>query len=231
MNSYNKITRIIFKSELSKLNKKKTANINSLKKLPIVIMAGGKGKRLDPITRIFPKPLVPIKDKTAIENIINSFSKFGAKSFFLILNYKADLIKAFFKSKNILSQKISFIDENKPLGTAGGLEKLKNKIRDSFIVTNCDVFFNFNYNELILKHKKNMNDLTLVVSSETSYLPYGVCKVDKNYEFEKIREKPMFKHLITTGLYVINPSVFKIIPKNKYLDMNMLIELAKKKEF
>ncbi len=231
LNNNYKIVKVILRSEISKINKKKFTKLNYLKKISIVVMAGGKGQRLDPITRIFPKPLVPIKDKTAIENIINTFSKFGAKKFYFILNYKADLIKAFFKSKNLLSQKISFIDENKPLGTAGGLEKLKNKIRDSFIVTNCDVFFNFNFNNLILNHKKNRNDLSLVVSSETSYLPYGVCEVDKHFDFKKIKEKPVFKHLITTGLYVINPSILKIIPKNKYTDMNTLIDIAKNKNF
>lgn len=228
LNSNFKILNVILRSEVFNLNKRKITSLNSLKKISVVVMAGGKGQRLDPITRIFPKPLVPIKDRTAIENIINSFTKFGVKKFYLILNYKADLIKAFFKSKNLF-QKILFINEQKPLGTAGGLEKLKNKIKDSFIVTNCDVFFNFNYNDLILHHKKNKNDLSLVVSSETSYLPYGVCEVDKDCKFKKIKEKPVFKHLITTGLYVINPSILKIIPKNKYLGMNTLIDIAKNK--
>ena len=229
LNNNEKIIKIVLRSEIAKFNKKKIIKLNSLKKIPVVIMAGGKGQRLDPITRIFPKPLVPIKDKTAIGNIIDSFLKFGVKKFYFILNHKADLIKAFFKSKNSLFQKISFIDETKPLGTAGGLEKLKNRFKESFIVTNCDVFFNFNFNNLILNHKKNKNDLTLVVSSQTSYLPYGVCEVSQNLEFKKIKEKPKFKHLITTGLYVINPSTLQIILKNQYMDMNTLIQLAKSK--
>ena len=100
LNNNEKIIKIVLRSEIAKFNKKKIIKLNSLKKIPVVIMAGGKGQRLDPITRIFPKPLVPIKDKTAIENIIDSFLKFGVKKFYFILNHKADLIKAFFKSKN-----------------------------------------------------------------------------------------------------------------------------------
>ncbi len=229
LNSNKKIVKIILKSEVFSFKKKKKFKQKNLKSnLRVVIMAGGKGQRLDPITRIFPKPLVPIKDKTAIENIIDNFSKFGVKKFDLILNYKSELIKAFFKSKQNLPHKILYHEEKKPLGTAGGLEKLKNKIKGNFIVTNCDVFFNFNLNILTQQHFKNKNDLTLVVSHQNSILPYGVCKLNKENNFVKINEKPKFKHLITTGLYLINSSILKLIPKNKYLDMNSLIDICKK---
>ena len=231
LNSNKKIIDVFLKTDYSKTVKKKSKKNNLLKKFKVVIMAGGKGQRLDPITKIFPKPLVPIKEKTAIENIIDSFSKFGINNFYLILNHKADLIKAFFKSKNNLYQKISYIDESKPLGTAGGLEKLKNKINNPFIVTNCDVFFNFNFANLISFHNKNKYDLTIVVSNEVSILPYGVCELDYQSKFKKIKEKPKFKHLITTGLYVINPSILKLLSKNKYQDMNILIEKAQTKNF
>jgi dTDP-glucose pyrophosphorylase len=231
VNSQKKIINIVLKPDLFNITKKKIKKNKILKKLKVVIMAGGKGQRLNPITKIFPKPLVPIKEKTAIENIIDSFSKFGIKNFFLILNYKGDLIKAFFKSKNNLEQNISYIDEKMPLGTAGGLEKLKNKIKEPFIVSNCDVFFKFNLNKLISCHNKNKYDLTIVVSNEISILPYGVCELDVDSNFKKIKEKPKFKHIVTTGLYVLNPSLLKIIPKNRYQDMNSLIEIAKNKNF
>ena len=230
LNINKEIVKIILKSEVFSFKKKKKfKKKNPKSNLRVVIMAGGKGQRLDPITRIFPKPLVPIKNKTAIENIIDNFSKFGINKFDLILNYKSELIKAFFKSKQNLPQKIFYHEEKKPLGTAGGLEKLKDKITGNFIVTNCDVFFNFDLNMLTQQHFKNKNDLTLVASQQNSILPYGVCKLDKESNFIKIDEKPIFKHLITTGLYMINHSILKLIPKNKYLDMNSLIEICKKK--
>ena len=231
INNKKKIIDIILKTDVFNFIKRKSKKSNSLKKLKVIIMAGGKGRRLDPITKVFPKPLVPIKDKTAIENIMENFSKFGVRNFFLILNYKADLIKAFFKSKENLHQNITYIDEAKPLGTVGGLEKLKHKIKGPFVVTNCDVFFNFNFNKLISFHNKNKYDLTLVVSNQISILPYGVCELDSKFNFKKIKEKPRFKHLITTGLYVMNSSLLKLLSKNQHQDMNNLIEIAKNNKF
>ena len=95
------------------------------------------------------------------------------------------------------------------------------------MVTNCDVIFDFNFNELIKTHVNRKNDLTLVTSNQNSILPYGVCKVNSQNELIKIHEKPKYKHLITTGLYILNSSILKLIPKNKFLDMNQLIEISK----
>tara|TARA_B100000579_G_C22834188_1_gene857688 strand:+ start:1539 stop:2618 length:1080 start_codon:yes stop_codon:yes gene_type:complete len=227
INRNERITKIILKSDIFKRVQRKKFNKSILSKIKVVVMAGGKGQRLDPITRIFPKPLVPIKDKTAIENIIDSFSKFGVRKFFFVVNYKADLIKAYFKNKSFMGKKIVYINESKPLGTAGGLEKLRGKIKGNFVVTNCDVIFDFNFNELIKTHINKKNDLTLVTSNQTSILPYGVCKINSENELIKIHEKPKYKHLITTGLYILNSSILKLIPKNKLLDMNQLIEISK----
>lgn len=227
INKNEKITKIILKSDIFKRSKRKKFNKSSLSKIKVVVMAGGKGQRLDPITRIFPKPLVPIKDKTALENIIDSFSKFGVKKFFFVVNHKADLIKAYFKNKNLLGKRIQYLNETKPLGTAGGLEKLRGKVKGNFVVTNCDVIFDFNFNKLIKTHVNNKNDLTLVTSNQISILPYGVCKINSQNELMKIQEKPKYKHLITTGLYILNSSVLNLIPKNKFLDMNQLIEISK----
>lgn len=227
INKNEKITKIILKTDIFKRSKRKKFNKNSLSKIKVVVMAGGRGQRLDPITRIFPKPLVPIKDKTALENIIDSFSKFGVKKFFFVVNHKADLIKAYFKNKNLLGTRIQYLNETKPLGTAGGLEKLRSKIKGNFVVSNCDVIFDFNFNKLIKTHVNKKNDLTLVTSNQTSILPYGVCKINSQNELMKIHEKPKYKHLITTGLYILNSSVLNLIPKNKFLDMNQLIEISK----
>ncbi len=227
INKNEKITKIILKTDIFKRTKRKKFNKSSLSKIKVVVMAGGKGQRLDPITRIFPKPLIPIKDKTALENIIDSFSKFGVKKFFFIVNHKADLIKAYFKNKNLLDTRIQYLNETKPLGTAGGLEKLRGKIKGNFVVTNCDVIFDFNFNKLIKTHVNNKNDLTLVTSNQTSILPYGVCKINSKNELMTMHEKPKYKHLITTGLYILNSSLLNLIPKNKFLGMNKLIEISK----
>lgn len=227
-----KITLLKFRSDIfDKKQKNKKKNYKRLSKINVVIMAGGKGERLDPITRIFPKPLVPIKDKTVVENIIGSFVNYGVKKFFFTLNFKSDLIKAYFNNKPKIKRKLNYINENKPLGTAGGLYKLQKKISKNFIVSNCDVIFDINYDELIKFHIKSKNDLTLVVSKQKTKIPYGVCEIDNNNELIDIKEKPQFNYLITTGLYVFNSKILKLIPKNKYLDMNKLIEKMKKEKF
>jgi len=227
-----KIIDLKFKSEIfdrtKKIRKKKN---KSLSKINIVVMAGGKGQRLDPITRIFPKPLVPIKDKTAVENILDSFLYYGAKKFFFTLNFKSDLIKAYFNNKPKIRNKITYINEKKPLGTVGGLQKLKRKISKNFIVSNCDVIFDFNYENMIKHHIKSKNDLTLVISNQSSLIPYGVCEINKKDELIKIIEKPKYSYLITTGLYVLNSRILRTIPKNKFLNMNSLIEILKKNNF
>ena len=225
----NKVIDVIINSKKYFLRKKKGPD-KTLSNIKVVIMAGGKGERLDPITRVLPKPLVPLKDKTVIENIMDSFLKRGAKKFFLLLNFKSDLIKAYFSSKKNINSKINYVNEVKPLGTAGGLEKLKKNITNNFIVSNCDVVFDFDYKKLINYHTNKKNDLTLVVSNQTSVIPYGVCKIDKNNNLNRIDEKPRYKHLITTGLYVFSKKILNNIPKNKFLDMNTFIEILIKKE-
>lgn len=223
-----KIIGVILKSKNFGIKKKISGKNNTLFKTNVVIMAGGKGKRLDPITRVLPKPLVPLKGKTAIENIIDSFTKFGSKKFFLMLNFKSDLIKAYINNIPRIKKKISYVNELKPLGTVGGLEKLKGKVTKNFLVSNCDVVFEFDFKNLIQSHIKNKSDLTLVTSNQTSLIPYGVCKINSNKELLKIEEKPKYNHLITTGLYVFNSNILRFIPKNKYMDMNNFIEILKK---
>ena len=232
LNSKKIIVNILFKENFFNLkaNKGKIVIKKNLSKIKVVIMAGGKGTRLDPITKVFPKPLVPIKNKTAIECIIDSFLKFNIKNFYFTLNYKPELIKAYFKNikKNY---KINYLEEKKPLGTAGSLAKIKTRFKDNFFLTNCDVIFNFDYNDLLQFHIKNNSDMTIVVSKESVEIPYGVCGVNKFNKINKIIEKPKISNLITTGLYVINPKIIKTLKANKHLDMNKFISSTLSKKF
>jgi len=123
--------------------------------------------------------------------------------------------------------KLTFIDELKPLGTAGGLSLLKNKIKKPFIVTNCDTIININFDDLINFHINNGNDATLLISSKEHIIPYGTCKITKKGRLKKIVEKPKFDFFVNVGLYVLNPNLIKLIPKNKKFDMTDLIDLAK----
>ncbi|HYX08832.1 MAG TPA: nucleotidyltransferase family protein, partial [Bacteroidales bacterium] len=195
------------------------SSINS----PVVIMAGGKGTRLDPFTRILPKPLIPIGDKPIIELIIDRFRKYGVKKYYLSLNHKAAAIKAYFEDQEI-DYNIQYICEEKPLGTAGALKLVGGKINESFFVSNCDILIDTDYQELMEYHLKNQNEITLVASIKNFPIPYGVCEMNGGGRLSHIREKPDFDFLVNTGLYILNPTVLKYIPDNSYYDMTSLIE-------
>jgi dTDP-glucose pyrophosphorylase len=195
----------------------------------VVIMAGGKGGRLEPFTNVLPKPLIPINEKPVIEHIIEKFIENKVSNFFITLNYKSKILKAFFQEMKP-GLKLSFIDETKPLGTAGGLSLLKGKIKKPFLVTNCDTIININFDDLMNFHISNDNDITLVVSSKEHIIPYGTCKLTKEGYLKKIIEKPKFDFFVNVGLYVLNPDLIKLIPKNKNYDMTTLIQHAKRKK-
>ena len=195
----------------------------------VIIMAGGKGTRLEPFTNVLPKPLVPINEKPVIEHIIEKFTENKVSNFFIISNYKSKIIKAYFLEMKP-KFKLSFIDESKPLGTAGGLSLLVGKIKKPFIVTNCDTIININFDDLMHFHISHNNDATLVVSSKEHIIPYGTCKLTKKGYLQKIIEKPKFDFFVNVGLYVLNPNLIKLIPKNKAYDMPDLIKLLKTKK-
>ena len=176
---------------------------------------------------ILPKPLIPVKDKTIIEKIIENFTKFGAKKFIISINYKSKIIKSFFDELNP-NFEYEFIEERKPLGTAGSLNFLKSKIKKTYFITNCDTLINFDYSEVYNYHKKNSNDITVVVSTKKFVVPYGSCKISKKGLLENIKEKPSQHLLVNTGMYVVNNQLFNLIKKNKFINFTDFISLAKK---
>lgn len=152
-------------------------------------MAGGKGSRLAPFTDILPKPLIPLGNKTIIETIMDEYALYGINEFYISVNYKAKLIKAYFEDIE-LPFKINFIDEEKPLGTGGALKYLENKIKSCFFVSNCDIIIKDNYATIVDFHKSGNFDITLVGSMQHFTLPYGVCKINNNGNLSVIIENP-----------------------------------------
>lgn len=198
--------------------------------IPVVIMAGGKGTRLDPFTRILPKPLIPIGDKPIIEVIMDTFVSYGIKEFFISINHKAKMIKSYFEETRG-KYKIHYVEEKKPLGTAGSLRLLKNKIKESFIVTNCDTIIKIDCIELLKLHKAKNYDMTIVVSCKHYTIPYGVCHIENGGILKTISEKPEYDLLVNTGMYIIKPTMFDLIPKHRFFNINELVENAKNKGF
>lgn len=195
---------------------------------PVVIMAGGKGTRLDPFTRVLPKPLIPVGEKPILEIIMDAFYKNGFNNFFLTLNYKKEYIKMFLK-ENAFPFKTEYVEENEFMGTAGSLSLLKDSIKEPFFVTNCDIIVNANYADILKWHKAYNNLITVVGCHKEVKIPYGILEMGDGM-LKRFVEKPSYDFLINTGFYVFEPEVISLVEEGKYMDMNVLIELAMKKE-
>ncbi len=194
--------------------------------VPVVIMAGGKGSRLTPFTNILPKPLVPVHNKPIIEHIIDRFYEFGCNNFYMTVNYKARILKAYFDELQP-DYNMSFVDESEPLGTAGCLRLLNGKFDEPFFVSNCDIIVKTNYQKIYDFHQKGGFDVTLVASAKEYIIPYGTCELNSNGHLSHINEKPQYNFLINTGLYILNPDILPFIPKNKFYHITHLIEEVK----
>ena len=198
--------------------------------LPVVIMAGGRGIRMDPFTRILPKPLIPIGEKTMIEIIMDNYKKYGMKNFYISINYKGKMIKTYFEEHKD-DYNIRYIEEVKELGTAGALNYLNDKIQTDFFVSNCDIIIKDDYSKIYKFHKKNKFALTIVTSLQHIPIPYGVCKMENGGILKEITEKPEYDIFINTGMYILTPGVLKYITKNEFLQITDLINELQKRNF
>lgn len=195
--------------------------------LPVVIMAGGKGTRLYPYTKILPKPLIPVGDIPIIERIIDQFVKAGCKDFYVIVNYKKDMIKAYFNEMKDKSYNITFIDENIPLGTGGGLKLLQSYLNTEFILTNCDILIKSDFSDIIKQHSNKNNVVTMICSAKKFTIPYGIVELDKNENILEMKEKPTLNFLTNTGCYVVSSSVFDYIADNENIGFPDIIDRIK----
>lgn len=200
---------------------------NNMFTAPVVIMAGGKGTRLYPYTKILPKPLIPIGDTPILERIFDKFQEYGICRFYLTVNYKKSMIKSYFNEIDH-NYEIIYIEEDEPLGTAGSIKLIKDSFTEPIIVTNCDQIINADYKDLYEYHKKSGNIVTIVSALKNFKVPYGVLKTKENGEVVQMEEKPIISYFINTGMYVINPESISVIPEHKMFHMTQLIEAVQK---
>jgi len=198
--------------------------------LPVIIVAGGKGTRLKPITNILPKPLIPLGDKTILEHIMDKFLKVGCKHFYLSVNYKAEMIQQYFEALNHAEYKIQFFKEEKPLGTAGSLHLLKGKINQTFFVSNCDIIIEEDYREIFRYHQDNQNEITIVAALRHYKIPYGTLESAENGVLTSISEKPELTFKINSGMYILEPGLLDEIPENKFFHITELIDTIIKRK-
>lgn len=193
------------------------------RKNKVIIMAGGLGTRLKPLTDNIPKPLLKVGSKPILETIIENFSNYGFKDIIISVNYKADMIKNYFKDGSKFGVNIEYIEENKRLGTAGALSLLKQEINEPFFVMNGDLLTNINFEHLLDFHGFGNSIATMCVREYEHQVPYGVIQIRDN-KIESIEEKPINKFFVNAGIYILSPKVLEFIPDNKFYDMPTLFQ-------
>ncbi|MBQ8951055.1 MAG: NTP transferase domain-containing protein [Eubacterium sp.] len=196
--------------------------------IPVVINAGGRGTRLDPFTRVLPKPLIPVGDLPIIEHIMKEYQTYSCDEFHIIVNYKKDLMKAYF-SDNDNHYNITWYDEEIPLGTGGGLSLLRGRFTDTFFFANCDALLTANYESMVNFHKENRNVITMVCAYKNMNIPYGVVEMGVNGSIEEMKEKPLMSFLTNTGIYIVEPEVIDDIEDGIPIGFPDIIELERQK--
>ncbi len=191
--------------------------------VPVVIMAGGLGTRLYPYTKILPKPLIPVSDIPISERIIQSFQEIGCEEFHMVVNYKRNMIKAYFNDMDH-GYNIHFWDEETPLGTGGGLYLLRDCISGTFVLTNCDVLILDDVRKIIKHHKEQMNKVTMVCSLKNFVIPYGIVNFTEGGEISSFEEKPQLSFFTNTGYYILEPDVFGYIKQGEKIGMPDIID-------
>lgn len=217
----NNLVDVIFWDELFHTHVgRRTEDFN----LPVIIMAGGQGTRLRPLTNVLPKPLIPIGEQTMMEDIMDRFVECGCHDFYVSVNYKADIIKRYMDNLAKPQYHITYFQEDKPLGTAGSLHLLKDQIKDTFFVSNCDIIIDEDYGEILKYHRENHNEITVVAAIKNMAIPYGTLETKEEGLLSDIREKPEYTFKINTGMYILEPQLIKEIPEDEFYHITFLIE-------
>lgn len=217
----NRIVDIIFADEdLTTKNNRNT----------VILMAGGLGTRLRPLTESVPKPMLNVGNKPILQTIIEGFKQYGYTKFILTVNYKKEIIQDYFQDGSAFNVSISYIEEDKRMGTAGALSLLKEKPTSPIFVMNGDLLTQVNFEQLLNFHEDTDAVATMCVREYEYQIPYGVIETE-GQQLVSIKEKPMHRSFVNAGIYVLNPEVFDYIPNNEFFDMPDLFKqlMAKQK--
>jgi dTDP-glucose pyrophosphorylase len=190
----------------------------------VVLMVGGLGTRLRPLTNGTPKPLLKVGNKPILEIIIENFSKQGFSDFIFSVNYKSEMIEEYFGDGKNFGVNIQYVHEHKRMGTAGSLSFIKEQLTEDFFIMNGDVLTKTNFEHLINFHRISDSEATMCVREYDFQVPYGVVNL-QDQNIVSIEEKPLYKFFVNAGIYMLNPSVFKYIPEDSFFDMPTLFDV------
>ena len=191
---------------------------------PVIIMAGGLGSRLHPLTENLPKPLIQVGPKPVLETIIENFAEQGFENIHLCLNYKGDMIRDYFGDGERLGVHIGYIREDRRLGTAGALSLLPDRPAEPIIVMNGDLLTKVDFVRLLEFHNKQEFVATMAVREYSHQIPYGVLRIGDGYRIQQLTEKPVERHYVNAGIYVLSPEALQLVPEQKFYDMPTLFQ-------
>ena len=224
INNWGKVEDILFNYEI---DKHEHGQKQGLEGIPVVVMAGGKGTRLYPYTKILPKPLIPIGDIPIIERIFQQFAGYGTKDFWVTVNYKKNMIMSYF-AEVTKNYELHYVEETSPLGTGGSLHLIPDQFTKPVIVTNCDILIEADYEDIYKHHLSSGNKMTIVTALKNIIVPYGVVHPQENGAIDSMEEKPKLSYFVNTGFYIINQDIIHKIPKNQFFHMTDLADLLMK---
>ncbi|MEQ9363541.1 MAG: sugar phosphate nucleotidyltransferase [Leptospirales bacterium] len=193
----------------------------------VFVLAGGKGTRLSPFTNILPKPLIPVGETPIVELIMRKWKSFGFNRFILSLNYKAEMIKAYF-GENPENFDLDFVQEKEFLGTAGSLCLVRGKVKETLLVINCDVLLDVDFDDFFRFHKESGDAATMIGVVHQVKIPYGVIEM-QNGKLKNMVEKPEHEIVVNAGIYALEPSVLESVADGEFLDMPGLLERCRQK--
>ena len=198
--------------------------IKSYLPLDAVVMAGGKGTRLRPLTNDIPKPLLPVGDKTIMGHNVDRLTQFGIDDFWFSVNYLGEKIQDFFGSGKQKNISISYVWEDTPLGTIGAISKIDDLKHEDVLVTNSDILTNLDYEQFYLDFKNSKADLSIASIPYNINVPYAVLEKDDHGLIKSFKEKPTYTYYCNAGIYLLKKSVLSLIPKNSFYNATDLIE-------
>lgn len=219
VNDQNQLIDLVLRSDLTQ----------STKIAKAILMAGGFGKRLYPLTKETPKPMLPVGGKPLIERTIDQLKEAGIEQVSISTHFQSEKIKDHFKDGSSFGVEISYLEENKPQGTAGALSQLPSH-EHAYLVMNGDIYTGINFKSLIDFHREQHADLTIVVRQFDVKVPYGVVECD-GIHVSQIREKPIYNFFVNAGIYLIGPRAHALVPSDQYFDMPELVTAALEKQF
>lgn len=196
----------------------------------VILMVGGLGTRLRPLTNDVPKPMLDVGNKPILHTIVENFAKYGYTDIIMCVNYKSEIIKEYFGNGDKFGVKIEYVLESQRMGTAGALSLLQKRPKDDFFVMNGDLLTNVNFEYLHEYHKDSNACAIICVRKYDMQVPYGVVNVRAN-KVTSIQEKPTQSFFVSAGIYMFSPIVLDFIPKGVFYDMPTLFSELLKQDF